>query len=79
MEVVSVDVASKEVMRYRIVTCNTDIGDIRQVLLFPEGFVGSLGPLVSLQPLCCSMLICELTPPHQMHRLTIHSGKYVLH
>lgn len=79
MEVVSVDAANKEVMRYRIVTCNTDIGDIRQVLLFPEGFVGSLGPLVSHQPLCCSMLICELTPPHQIHRLTIQSGKYVLH
>lgn len=79
MEVVSVNAANKEVMRYRIVTCSADLGDIRQVLLFPEGYVGILGPLPSLNPMCCSMLICELTPPHHMYRLTIRSGKYDLH
>ncbi|ANZ48764.1 hypothetical protein BIZ83_gp089 [Erwinia phage vB_EamM_ChrisDB] len=78
MEVVSVNAVNKELMRYRIITCNTDIGDVKQVLLFPEGMVGTLGPLSSFKPLCCSMLITELTPPYETHRLNVKCGKYVL-
>lgn len=78
MEVVSVNAANQEVMRYRIVTCDKDIGGVKQVLLFPEGTVGTLGPLVILQPLYCSMLISELTPPHVMRRLNVKCGKYEL-
>ncbi|QVW55760.1 hypothetical protein pEaSNUABM9_00179 [Erwinia phage pEa_SNUABM_9] len=78
MEVIAVNVNCKEVMRYRVVTCDNDIGDVNEVLLFPEGMVGTLGPLASLHPICCSMLITELTPPYETHRLNVKCDKYVL-
>lgn len=78
MLVVSVDAVNREVMRYRVITCNTDVGEIYEVLLFPDGVVGTLGLHKPYHPLHCSMLITELTPPYQTHRLNVRCGKYVL-
>lgn len=78
MEVVSVNASNEEVMRYRVVSCDGNVGDVRVVLLFPEGMVGTLGPATKTHPLYCSMLVAELDPPYQTHRLNVRSGKYEL-
>lgn len=75
MEVVSVNANNKEVMRYRIISCSQELDDVREILLFPDGMVGTLGG--DTHPtLCCSLLITQFTPPHDTTRLEVACGKF---
>lgn len=77
MEVISVDAKNKEVERYRIISCSQEMDGVRQILLFPDGMVGTLGGEVHPM-LNCSLLITQMTPPHDTARLRLFCGKYQL-
>lgn len=76
MEVIAVNAQCQVIQRYRIITCSEMLGDVYEVLLYTDGVVGMLGRSASHRPLCCSLLITELTPPFNTRRLHVQYGRY---